>query len=445
VRIHLAVGLGLAAALSIGAEAAAQPAVHAADGASLWADIVPPPPDLPAVITRDQSNRATVRAVRAEAPLTIDGILNEEIYQRLAPITGFWQQEPKEGTPSSEDAQIWLQFDDRNLYVSARLWQDPATIVDAEMRRDHASLSRQDNFAVILDTFLDRRSGYFFHMSAAGGLFDGHVTDESQNNREWNTVWEGRTGRFEGGWTVEMAIPFRSLRYPGGTDQVWGINFRRVLVDKNELANLTPVPASYGISGVLHVSYAATLVGIQTPPAGKGLEIKPYALASVLTDRVAEPVISNDTDGDAGFDVKYALTRGLTFDFTFNTDFAQVEEDEQQVNLTRFNLFFPERREFFLEGQGLFAFGGITVSTAQANRATEIIPILFFSRRIGLHEGREIPIKLGARLNGRMGKFSIGALNIQADEDPDPRGSVEATNFTVVRVRRDLLRRSTVG
>jgi len=411
------------------------------ESAPLWSEVVPPPPSPPAVMSRDATGRMTLRAVRVERPPDLDGVLNEEVYEQIPAISGFTQQEPEEGRPASERTEIWLLFDDDHVYVSARLWQDPATIVGTEMRKDNQNLTRNDNFAVIFDTFRDRRSGFLFYMSAAGGLFDGLVTDEGQNNREWNTVWNGRTARFGGGWTVEMAIPFRSLRYLPGRDQVWGVNFRRIIIGRNELATLAPVPASYGNPGVMRVSLAATLVGLQASGTGVGLEIKPYALSSLTTDRTAAPPTSNDPAGDVGFDLKYNLTRGLTLDVTHNTDFAQAEDDEQQVNLTRFSQFFPERREFFLEGQGLYAFGG--ARTTGRNLGGQDTPMLFFSRRIGLTGGQPVPIPVGLRLNGRAGAYTIGAINIQTADD-ERIGAVD-TNFTVLRIRRDILRRSTVG
>ena len=390
------------------------------------------------VMSRDEADELRIRAVRVERPPSIDGQLDEEIYERVPAITGFIQQEPNEGTASTEDAQIWVLFDNTQLYISARLWQDPTQIVATELRRDSRELRMNDNFAVILDTFRDSRSGFFFYLSAAGGLFEGQVTNESQNNREWNTVWRGRTGRFGDGWTVEMAIPFRSLRYSPGRDQVWGINFRRIILRKNELATLAPVPASYGPGGVQRVSLAATLTGLQVPAVGKNLEIKPYVLSNLITDASATPARSNDFQGDVGFDLKYGVTRGLTADFSYNTDFAQVEDDEQQVNLTRFSLFFPERRDFFLEGQGIFSFGGVR----QAGNPGDM-PVLFFSRRIGLSRGRPVPLRAGGRLTGRAGPYNIGLVNIQTGTD-NTIGAT-GTNFSAFRLQRDILRRSSIG
>jgi hypothetical protein len=393
-----------------------------------------------AVMEKDGSGHITIRAVRVTRAPSIDGVLDDEVYQLVPASSGFIQQEPKEGAPATDDANVWVLYDDNNLYISARLFQDPKAIVATEMRRDSRELTRNDNFALVLDTFLDHRSAFFFYMSAAGGMFDGLITEESQNNREWNTVWDGRTGRFEGGWTAEFSIPFRSLRYAPGRDQTWGINFRRIMIAKNELHTLAPVPASYGPAGVQRMSLAATLTGLQVPTAGRNFEIKPYALSSVTTDKLTSPAKSNDPKGNIGFDMKYGVTRGLNLDVSYNTDFAQVEDDEQQVNLTRFSLFFPERRDFFLEGQGIFTFGGVRLDGTSSGGN---VPILFFGRRIGLTNGRPIPLTAGARLTGRVGAYSIGALNVETGSDENV-GAVD-TNFSVVRVKRDFLKRSQIG
>ncbi len=190
--------------------------------------------------------------------------------------------------------------------------------------------------------------------------------DEGGSNTDWNPVWESKTGRFDGGWTVEMAIPFKSLRYRSGPGQVWGIQMRRSVRRKNEWAYLTPVPQNLaGPQPFNRMSAGGTLVGLDLPPAGKNLELKPYAISRLTTDRVRTPPLRNDVTGDLGGDMKYGVTANLTADFTYNTDFAQVKIDEQQVNLTRFSLFFPEKREFFLEGRGIFDFGrgGVTGAT----------------------------------------------------------------------------------
>ena len=266
------------------------------------------------------------------------------------------------------------------------------------------------------------------------------ITDERNANFDWNPIWEVRTGRFEGGWTVETAVPFKSLRYRPGQTQVWGINFFRVVRWKNEMSFPIPMPASLGEFGLLQASLAPTLVGLEVPDSNRALEIKPYAITELTSDRQATPPVTNDLGGDVGLDVKYGLTQNLVADLTVNTDFAQVEADLQQVNLTRFSLFFPEKREFFLENQGVFAFGGTGIGPFAAGGDT---PVLFYSRRIGLQDGQETPIRAGGRLTGRIGKFTIGAMNIQTADEPTV-GAL-ATNFSVIRLKRDILRRSSIG
>jgi hypothetical protein len=243
-----------------------------------------------------------------------------------------------------------------------------------------------------------------------------------------------KAGRFEGGWTVEAAIPFKSLRYQPGREQIWGFNAFRTNRWKNEISYVTRVPAARGQSALYQGSVEATLVGVEAPSRTRMLELKPYAISDLKTDRGA--AVSNDVTGDAGLDVKYGVTQNLTADFTYNTDFAQVEADEQQVNLTRFSLFFPEKRDFFLENQGQFGFGGQAVSSAGGD-----VPILFYSRRIGLNEGRQVPIVGGARTTGRVGRYTLGLIDMQTRTD---RG-VPSTNFSVARLKRDLFRRSSIG
>jgi hypothetical protein len=406
----------------------------------------PSPPAPPAVMARDSQGRVTIRAVRIAEALRIDGVLDEAAYRTIPAIDDFIQQEPDEGAPATEPTRVWVLFDREHLYVSARCHDSqPDRIVANDMRRDGRNIGQNDNLSVVLDTFYDRRNGYEFLINSIGGMQDSQVTDERDVNRDWNTVWRLRSRRDGEGWTAEIAIPFRSLRYRSGGAQVWGINVRRTVRWKNEFQYLSPVPRTYGVRGILRFSSAAALVGIEPPAASLNLEVKPYALSSVKADRAADPSFGDDLDGDAGFDAKYGLTRSLTADLTFRTDFAQVEDDDQQVNLTRFSVFFPEKREFFLEGQGIFAFGGVESAPRPGNvfAAASNTPVLFFSRQIGLSGGRPVPILAGGRVTGRTGGYSIGLLDIQT-EDSAAAGAL-ATNFAVVRVKRDILRRSYVG
>ena len=293
---------------------------------------------------------------------------------------------------------------------------------------------------ILLDTFYDRRNAVELVVNPLGGRMDGQITDERAWNGDWNPVWNVRTGRFAGGWTFEAEIPFRSLRYRPGRAQTWGFNVERRVAWKNEYSTLVPLPASWGFGAIMQVSQAATLVGLEAPSGGLNLEVKPYATGELNGVRTTDPAIAYDAAPDAGLDVKYGVTQNLVADLTVNTDFAQVEADEQQINLTRFSLYFPEKREFFLENQGIFAFGGEAGAGQFAGISNT--PILFYSRQIGLNQGFEVPMDAGGRLTGRIGPFSVGMLNIQTAETP---AGAEATNFSVVRLRRNLLRRSSVG
>jgi hypothetical protein len=400
----------------------------------------PPSPIAPAVITRDEKGGATMRAVRIHEPLKIDGQLDEAVYRDVPGAGDFIMQEPSEGEQATEQTDTWVFFDSENLYVAARCWDDhPERWVMTELRHDNNNIIENENLSVALDTFHDGRNGFFFQTNPLGALREQAFTDEVNFNSNWNTVWQVKSGRFEGGWTVEMAIPFKSLRYRGSGPQVWGINFRRIVKWKNEISFLTRVPRAYGRNGIFRVSSAGTLVDLETPAQSMNLELKPYAVSSLTTDYAAAAPFSNRFSRNAGFDFKYGLTRSLIADATVNTDFAQVEEDLQQINLTRFSLQFPEKRDFFLEGQGMFNFGGTRGGGGSGND----VPILFFSRRIGLSQGQSVPVVAGGRVTGTVGKFGIGALNIQTD-DKVSAGAV-ATNFSVVRLKRDILRRSNIG
>jgi hypothetical protein len=391
-------------------------------------------------LSHDATGRITIRAVRLAAPLHIDGQLDEAVYNTVAPASDFVQSDPQPGVPATEKSEVWVLFDNDNLYVGARLWEShPERMVANEMRKDSANVYQNENITLIFDTFHDQRNAVGFLINPIGGRQDGQITNERWN-RDWNAIWDFATGRFDGGWTFEIAVPFKSLRYRPGAAQVWGFNARRVIKYKNEMSHLTPVPQALGGNGVFYPSLAATLVGLEVPAGSRNLEIKPYAVSNLTTDRLATPQVSNKVGGDLGLDVKYGVTQNLIADFTYNTDFAQVEADEQQVNLTRFSLFFPEKREFFLENPGLFTFGGI--GTGNQGTPTGEAPLLFYSRRIGLNQGRVVPIDAGGRLTGRVGRYAVGFINIQTGESVT--GS-RPTNFSVLRLRRDVLRKSSIG
>jgi hypothetical protein len=299
----------------------------------------PPPPVAPAVITRRADGQATVRAIRLTEPLKVDGVLDEEVYTREQPFGGLIQVTPDFGRPQSERSDVWVTYDDTHIYLTCRCWDSapPDEWVVNELRRDTGGLRNNDHIGVMFDTFYDRRSGFAFYTNPLGARADYSIVDEGNSNSDWNPVWTSKTGRFEGGWTVEMAIPLKSLRYQAGMNQSWGIQLRRSVRRRNEWGYLTPVPQGLaGPQALNRVSAAGTLVGLDLPVSGRNVEVKPYVVSRLTSDRVQVPATSNEFGGDVGGDLKIGITPSLTADFTMNTDFAQVEVDEQQVNLTRF-------------------------------------------------------------------------------------------------------------
>ena len=387
----------------------------------------------------------------------MDGVLDEDVYETVPSFGDFIQQIPLEGEPSTERTEAWVFYDSEHVYVAGRLWDSApeAQWIVNEMRRDSPNLFQNEYFSAVFDTFYDRRNAVGFMVNPIGGFSDIEIVDERPSSMDWNPVWNVRTGRFDGGWTVEMQIPFKSIRFRPGQTQLWGLQLGRHIRWKNERAYLTPVPISGG-PGEMWVSAGSTLTGIEVPEGNRTFEIKPYGIGSMATDVTAVPRVVNQGAGNAGVDVKFGITENLTTDFTYNTDFAQVEVDQQQVNLTRFSLFFPEKREFFLESQGTFDFGrGASFGTFSGGGSTGRRsggggfsgggdkPTIFFSRRIGLEQGQAVPILGGGRLTGKVGNFSIGAVNIQTDNAPN--AGAATTNFTVLRVKRDILRRSAIG
>ena len=424
-----------------------------------------PAPVPPATINRDAiAGRATLRAVRLSEPLRVDGVLDEGVYETTPPFGGFLQQVPNEGAPSTERTEAWIFYDDDNVYVAARLWDSApeSRWVANEMQRDSFQLIQNEYFSAAFDTFYDRRNGFAFMMNPLGGFFDFQITDEGNPNSDWNPVWDSSAGRFDGGWTVEMEIPFKSIRFrPGAAEQLWGLQLGRNIRWKNEVTYLNPVPISGG-PGEFRVSAGATLTGMDVPAGNRVFEVKPYAIGGLATDinAVPDPIL-NDGTGDVGIDVKYGVTENLTADFTYNTDFAQVEVDEQQVNLTRFSLFFPEKRDFFLESRGIFDFGrGASFGGGGgpgAGRPTGgggffgggDAPIIFFSRRIGLQQdpetrvSRTVPILGGGRLTGP--RRAVQHRRPRHQTGSEQTVGADPTTFTVLRISRDILRRSRIG
>jgi len=381
--------------------------------------------------------------------MAFDGRLDEAFYSQTKSISDFVQQEPFEGQPATEKTEVWVFFDEQYVFVSARMFEtDSARRVTSDMRRDSSNLFNNDHFGVMFDTFYDRRNGYTFYANEAGGMVDAQIANDSPTS-DWNGLWEVKTSRFTGGWAIELRFPFRSLRFKEG-GHLWGVNFRRVVRWKNEHSFLTPVPQSFGRRGLAAASVAGSLTGLESPSHLRNIDIKPSVLGSALTNRRATPAINNDLRADFGVDAKWGITQSVVTDFTYNTDFAQVEDDEAQVNLSRFSVQFPEKREFFLEGQDVFNFagsgaqrGGRSAPQAITQNPPDNAPVLFFSRRIGLQNSQVVPILAGGRLIARANGFQVGALHMRTEDEPTA-GAV-ATDFSVLRVNRDVLSRSRIG
>ncbi len=391
-----------------------------------------------------------------DAPILDGDVLGDAAWRVADPATGFRQTAPDEGEPASERTEVRIVYTRDTIYFGVVCYdRDPSSIIVADSRRDSA-LTDGDSFMVVLDTFSDRQNGFVFGTSPAGQEYDGQVINEGGRrggfgtsgggefsrgdaggfNLNWDGAWQVRTRVSRVGWSAEFAIPLRTIRYPARESQSWGVNFQRNIRRRNETAYWSPLPRQYNL---YRVSLAGQLSGLRVPAnRPSNLQLTPYLVGEMVT-RDAVPGRAPLALGDAGGDLKYSVTSGLTLDATYNTDFAQVEVDDQQINLDRFNLFFPEKRPFFLENAGAF-----TVNAASASGRGLGQTELFFSRRIGISEaGAPIPIRAGARLSGKVSDtLTVGFLNMQT-ETPDAGGA--ADNFTVTRLRRDLPNRSSIG
>lgn len=400
----------------------------------------------------DQGSPSTpiAPAASVSAAPVVDGVLEDAIWAEATTLSGFVQREPVEGQPVSQQTEVRVVQDGEALYIAAWLFDsNPGSIVFGQTLRD-ASLNDSDAFVVVLDTYGDRQNGFVFGTSPAGIEFDGQVAGEGRGggpgggrqqrgsasgfNLNWDGSWDVATSTDVRGWYAEMRIPFSTLRYSGGGPQQWGVNFERKIRRNSEQAMWAPIPRQFDL---YRISLAGTLS--VDAPRRRTVTVSPYVLGDAFKDyRAANSDI--DYGQQIGGDAKIGLNQSLTLDLTVNTDFAQAEVDDQQVNLTRFGLFFPEKRAFFLENAGTFQVG--------ASQSAE----LFFSRRIGLSAGREVPIHAGARLSGKVGDFQVGVLNIQtgdqfaADEFTGlPMEIAPANNFGVLRAYKEMGNRTQLG
>ncbi len=384
----------------------------------------------------------------------LDGRVTEEVWSRAVPISGFRQRDPDEGAPATERTEIRLAYDDDALYVAVSAFDtDPAGVVARLMQRDRLLVpdafgngglepAGDDVVAILLDPFHDHRNGVVFATNANGAEFEALITDEGRGmNVDWRGVWEVAGTRTDEGWSAEFSSPWRTLRYPDvEAPEGWGINVMRVIRRKNEIALWRSWEREGG--GLHRVSRAGHLPGLGgLPRQGLNLEVKPYALAARTEEVDAADRSTRSTSPSVGLDLKSELRPGLLLDVTVNTDFAQVEVDDAQVNLTRFSLFFPEKRDFFLENSGVFDFG------IPGNPLEPPAYQMMFSRRIGISDDGEVPILGGARLTGRVGAQSVGFLSVATDAvaaAPDFE-AVERELFTVARVKRDVGESNYIG
>jgi hypothetical protein len=377
---------------------------------------------------------ATLPLPRATGSITADGRLDEPAWSEAEVSRGFTQRQPRELEPSTEQTTVRVVYTAETLYVGIEaLDSEPERVVGKEMGRD-AALYRDDGLVLLLDTFHDRRNAYFFETNPNSSRTDGYVTDEGRDfSTEWDGIWDVKSRRHAGGWTAEFAIPFRTLRFDP-TKSTWGLQVRRIIIRKSEITFWSPIGRD---ADLFRLSQAGTLTGLEGLTTGRNLRVKPYVSAARREPRNGSGPVTEEED--VGLDLKWGITQGLALDLTLNTDFAETEVDEQQVNLTRFSLFFPEKREFFLENAGIFEFG------------PDLGPELkvFFSRRIGLARGRPVDLELGARLAGRQGPWSVGLLGARTggleSDGTNGRDAVLATDWGTVRLKRNLGERSNLG
>jgi len=388
------------------------PGVRAAD-ATAGPALVPNPP---------RGRAAIAHAVRIHTRPVIDGVLDEPFWAEIEPISDFVQRDPVDGGVPSERTEVRIAYDEDFLYFGMNMYDSDPSLIRANILQRGGMIGPMDDHVVIgLDTFNDRRNGYIFEINSFGTQDDALFTDESIQDWHWDGVYWSEGRITEDGWVLEVAIPFTTIRFPREEALEMGILFFRAIRRKNETVFWPHLPATYR-GRYAQSSQYGTLTGLQGVVPGRNLQVKPFILAGGQKSGVDLP--TNRVE-DVGLDVKYSLTSSLTLDLTYNTDFAQVEADNVEVNLDRFSLFFPEKREFFLERSGLFTFG----DAGQTQ--------VFFSRRIGL----ENPIVGGGRLTGQAGRFTVGLLNLQTGREGERQGA----NNAVARLRADLGPRTTVG
>ncbi len=371
--------------------------------------------------------QSSIEARYATDPPRIDGLTGDPAWEQAASIDYLVQREPNTGEPVSEPTEILLCYDVHNLYIAFRCRDDPEKLTAKELARD-ANLGYDDRVQIIIDTHLDGRNGYWFQIGPRGSIGDAIVSENGAGfNKAWDGLWDGKAVIHDEGWDAEVIIPFKTLSF--GTEKAWGIKFIRHIRRKLESAYW---PVANLDTYRFQVSDAGLLYGLKGISQGIGLDITPYALAGLLYDRSSK----YDRKLDGGLDVFYQVTPGLKSALTVNTDFAQTEVDDRRINLTRFSLLYPEKRDFFLDGSNYFNFG--ISGNGTSPYGNRLIP--FFSRRIGLDTlGNPVPIIAGGKFTGQAGKWNIGIMDI-ADER---MGGIE--NYGVARISRNIGKQSSAG
>jgi hypothetical protein len=380
--------------------------------------------------------RATriVTAVRITERITLDGRLDEPVWQQVAPADDFFQKLPRNGAPATERTEARFAYDDDNLYIGVTCFDsDPGKLLIRDLREDF-DFGTTDLVQIFLDSVHDRRSGFTFVVNPAGAKRDTQISVNGGGNQDWDGVWDAKVSVADHVWFIEFMIPFKTLRFSSAASQEWGVNISRRVLHLNEESNWSPVPIRFSGN---QADMAGTLTGFENLRPGRNLKVKPFLIGAGTQIRPGGS-LRTATDFDGGLDLKYSLTPSMTLDATYRTDFAQVEADQQQVNLTRFNLFFPEKRDFFLENSGIFGFGAGNRSFG--NTSSNLVP--FFSRRIGLSSaGTPIPIVGGARVSGNANGNDVGMLVMKTEQF----GATPSNTYTVGRYKRNLLRTSWIG
>lgn len=380
-----------------------------------------------------------LQALIIDIPPKIDGILDEDVWKNAQAATEFIQKQPNEGKPATENTEVKILVDKKNLYIGVMCYDsEPEKIISNEKRRDSPNIDENDHVQIMLDTFHDKRSGYIFETNPLGAMLDLQVRKEGKNegilaeknpniNTDWNGVWQVKSAIHKKGWSTEMKIPLSTLRFKGNSKEGWRANFLRNVRRKNEISTWVPIPRNQFFH---KISLAGELRGLEEIKKGLNIQVKPYVLMSRVSQSTENDQLSIENKIHGGADIKYGLASNLTLELTGNTDFSQVEADDQQINLTRFSLYFPEKRDFFLENSALFNIGHPDDA------------MIFFSRSIGISpQGEEIPLLGGAKIAGKVNSFDIGFINLQSRA----KGETPANNFTVLRLSRDVLGKSAIG